>query len=55
LWKEPFMSAKTKKNTVKEIVKQPLVTEKKKVSKTWLALMKGKQYGEIVDLKAVLR
>jgi hypothetical protein len=48
------MNTKTKK-TDKQIVKESTVTEKKKVSKTWLALMKGKQYGEIVDLKAVLK
>ena len=55
MWKELFMSAKTKKKTVKEIVKQPLVTEKKKVSKTWLAVLANKGNGEILDMRAVLK
>jgi hypothetical protein len=49
------MNTKTKKKTVKQIVKESSVTEEKKVSKTWLAVLANKGNGEILDMRAVLK
>jgi hypothetical protein len=49
------MATKTKKKTSVEVVKQPVNTEKKKVSKTWLAILANKGNGEILDMRAVLK
>lgn len=47
-----------KKNTEsknKETTKKVAVSNKKKVSKTWLAVLANKGNGEILDMRAVLK
>jgi|GEM_PF-5133936 len=45
----------TKNQAVKKDKKAIKKETPEKVSKTWLALMRGKKYGEIIDMKAVLK